>query len=560
MPWLLWRYTLVELWRVLLICTAVLVSVIAFAAAVKPLAEGSLSPSGAIRFMLLAVPPMLAYALPFAAGFAASLTYHRMAQDNETIAAHSGGVSHRVLLVPALITGLTLAGGMVALNEWIIPRFLRSMERMITLDVAQIMIRQIERGQAAQLGNVMFHADRIDEIDPPADSIARQVFLLHRVAAVQMNDEGAVVNDATVRQAWIVLAPDPDEPNNTLCGIQFVDGVGFLAEGGLRQIDSARPRPIEIPDAFEDDPKYLTFTELRELRGDPDRMGFIDARRLRLAERVAMRDVDRQLERDLGGAGRLKLLGEGGRRYEVAADGARQTQAGAWFLTRGAGPVQVRRFEPDDTGNLRVYTDTAEQSWVRLEQTGSGSSDSVFGGTAEALSLRFALQLVNVRTESAGGVPTERPQRDFQGLRLVNDPLAEHAALPSAALLERAAAMEAASESSPAIETAASELRKSLAKLQREITSKQHERMAMAAAGAVMIALGAVCALRHRESLPLVVYLWSFFPALAMILLISSGQQHTHSRDVFSGLIILWIGVVGVAFLALFWFARLARH
>ena len=109
-------------------------------------------------------------ALPFSAGFGAALVYHRMAQDNEVIASHSGGISHRALLVPAAVCALFLGGSLSALNEWVIPRFLHSMERMITLDVAQMMIRQIGRGQSAELGDVMIHADRIDEVPAPADS------------------------------------------------------------------------------------------------------------------------------------------------------------------------------------------------------------------------------------------------------------------------------------------------------------------------------------------------------------------------------------------------------
>mgnify|MGYP000423281398 CR=1 FL=1 len=37
--------------------------------------------------MLLAMPPMLQYALPFAACFGATLAYHRFAADNEAVAA-----------------------------------------------------------------------------------------------------------------------------------------------------------------------------------------------------------------------------------------------------------------------------------------------------------------------------------------------------------------------------------------------------------------------------------------------------------------------------------------
>ena len=559
MPWTLWRYTFIELWRLLLICTAVMVSVIAFAAAVKPLAEGALSPLGAIKFMLFAVPPMLAYALPFSAGFAASLAYHRMAQDNETVAAHSGGVSHKKVLIPAVLSALILAGSVSGLNEWVIPKFLRSMERMITLDVAQMMIRQIERGQAAEFGDVMIYADEVDEIDPPEGSPARQMFLLQDVAAVQLNAERQVVDDVTVRRAWLVIAPNPADPGKTICGMQFEDGVGFVSGQGLRKVEEGRPPPIPIPEAFEDDPKYLTFAELRSLRLDPDEMGFIDTRRLKLARFLAFRELRERLDEDLARTGRLTMIGDGGRRLEISADRVVRAEQDAWYLTREGEPIEVRRFEPEDGGGFRLYVESVDEAWLRLEDVGP-DDEAVWTGVGDGPSLGFTVQMLGVRTESAGGVPTERPRRDFRGMRLRNDPLAQMAELGSDELLAEAGVLIESGKAAGYVEDATADLEKMIAKLHREITSKQQERMAMAAACFVMVLLGAISALRHKDSLPLVVYLWSFFPALVMILLISSGQQHTHGRDVAVGVLILWSGIAAGLVLTGIEYLKIARH
>ena len=555
MPRTLWRYTFVELWRVVLICTAVLVSVIAFAASAKPLAEGSLSPLGAIRFMLLAVPPMLAYALPFAAGVGAALVYHRMAQDNEMIAAHSGGISHRKLLVPAVVSGVLLSGGVVVLNEWIIPRFLHAMERMITQDVAQIMINQIDRGQAAELNNVMIYADRIDRVDPPEGSSARQMFRLLRVAAVQLDDERRVVSDATVQRAWIVLAPDPADDSSTRCLIHLEDGVGSRSDGGLQRIGGLSLKPIPIPDAFKDDPKFLTSGELRALRGNPDKMSFVDSVRVRLAERLALADLRATLENELTAGGRLSLRGDGGRRFELAADFARRHSSGVWFLGREGGPVQLRRYEPGEDGSLRVSIDRAREAWLRVEQ---GGGASVWDTDDAGPALRFTLQLVDVHTTNEGGVATERPRRDYESLRLLDDPLSRYDAMSSGELL---AEVERRGEACPKdVAAAARALRDTIEDLGREITSKQQERLGLAASTFVMIVLGAISGMIHRDSLPLVVYLWSFFPALMMILLVSSGQQETHGHSPVTGIPLLWSGVAAGVLISLFSFFKLSKH
>ncbi len=81
----------------------------------------------------------------------------------------------------------------------------------------------------------------------------------------------------------------------------------------------------------------------------------------------------------------------------------------------------------------------------------------------------------------------------------------------------------------------------------------------MAVAGLVMIVTGAVTALRLRGKLPLTVYLWSFFPALATVLTISSGQQMVEPMGNV-GLILLWGGVAALAAYSMVAYRVVCRH
>ena len=82
-----------DLVRLLLLSAASLVIVIAFAATLRPVAEGRIGAADALKFMAYATLPMLQFALPFSAAFAATLAYHRFGADNESLAASSGGIS-----------------------------------------------------------------------------------------------------------------------------------------------------------------------------------------------------------------------------------------------------------------------------------------------------------------------------------------------------------------------------------------------------------------------------------------------------------------------------------
>ena len=138
----------------------------------------------ALRFMLLAMAPMMAYALPFAASFAATLVYHRMAVDHEAVAAHSGGLSHRSLLMPAVFTAFILMIIVATLSDQVIPRFLRGMQQMITVDVSKMFARQIARGNAVQQKGMLIYADDARSFGPDKEAGALDRLAFRNFAAL----------------------------------------------------------------------------------------------------------------------------------------------------------------------------------------------------------------------------------------------------------------------------------------------------------------------------------------------------------------------------------------
>ncbi len=558
MPLTLWRHMTLELWRLVLLSASVLVTVIAFAAAVKPLADGDLTPGGAMKFMLLAIPPMLAYALPFAASFGTTLAYHRMAQDNEITAAQAGGLSHRTLIVPALVSGLLMAGALATLNEQVIPRFLRGMERMVTLDVAQMLVSRIERGQPATLGNMTVYADAIRRVPPEPGSGVLDQLLLLGVAAVETTGAGEVLTDATAERAWVILLPGPmagfDE--GSIAGvIQLERGVGST-EGELRVIDRVRTRPFRVPDAFEDDPKFLTFGELRDLRDHPERMNFVESTRVELARQLAAREGLEKLAQQVHAEGDLRMIGAGGLSVVITSGGIGPDRGWRFAPVTPGGRVIVDIYRPGpngEPGGGGVDRLEAEDAVINLEGH-SASADDALGTTPDERGLTFELILDGVHLSArssvdgaARTVETEQRRRKIGGLRLRVDPLDRLLTLNPAQMVAESKSRLDPQGAYPGIAEQTQRLEWLLAKLQREITSKQHERMAMAASCLVMVLTGAITALLLKNSPPLVVYLWSFFPAVVTVILISTGQQTTHSDSPTVGIPLTWSGVGALA-------------
>ena len=272
MLWTLWRSILFEFWRMLIITTAIVVAAISFAATVKPLADGSLTFDQAFRFLGYAIPPMLAYALPFAAGFSATMTYHRMVAENELTATFASGISHKQVLFPMLISGIILAGTLVTLNNQIIPRFLQRMEEMVTRDFAKILVNSLSQGRSAMVGNTEIHADRVEEIPPKPNSTVEQQFRLGGVVMIEAEEDGTIRIDGTAAHAWIqlypawALAPEQrsriaDDDARAIV-MQFED-LTINEQGDAVAWESVTSPAIPIPRVFKDDPKWNPSTTIQ---------------------------------------------------------------------------------------------------------------------------------------------------------------------------------------------------------------------------------------------------------------------------------------------------------
>lgn len=560
MPWTLWKHMFVEMGKLIALTTAVLVLVIAFAATVKPLADGKLTPLEALRFMFLAVLPMLAYALPFAACFATTLAYHRMASDNEMVAIKASGLSHGSILAPAVAMGLGLAVVLGGLNEQVIPRFLRSMESMITRNLIQMMVRTMERGEAARLAGLEIHADRIRQVQPQANSGVIDQYVMRGVTAIAFGKDRRVETDVAARQAHLWMVPAStvgiDEPDEAVALIRFED-LTYSDRGDLLHQDQFTTTPVRVPSPFKDDPKFLTFGELRSLKRQPERMNWIDAQRLELARRLAAREAVRAMEYGFANEGSVRFQDPLGQTVVVRAHGLSGHKR--LLPRRENNRIEVEVISPRRAGTDRL---TAGSATIEPESAATDPTRPI-----EQASLSFTLTLTSVVLRGAAGLDlgedtgqTAFPERVMRGLRPARDTLERMRGLSVGQVLAEARAeVESRGETSGAIVAAADRLEDQITKLKREILSKQHERAAMAASCLVMVLTGAVTALRLRHTLPLVVYLWAFFPALFTIILINSGQQVMH-RTGMIGLPVLWVGVAGLVVYTAAALVRVARH
>jgi len=560
MLWTLWRAISFEFFRLLLLTTAVLVATIAFAITIKPLADGKLSADQAIRFMFYAIPPMLAYALPFAAGFAATISYHRMASENEITAVYASGISHKKLLFPALVSGVLLAGGLLVLNDQVIPRFLKQMEQMVTQDFAKIFVNELRSGQSAKIGNNEIHADFVQRVAPEPGSPIIEQYMLAGVALVKAEPDGTVTIDGTAKRAWIQLRPawslneaDRDrlgDSDDTTVLMKFID-MTINRQGSPITVDPFTLPAFPIPRVFKDDPKFMSSTEMKSLYDDPDQMNFVDAKRIDLAKGIASMRVFRDVASHARQGGAIEFNSSHGK-ISVLAGGFKPTM-GQWVLL----PHPQTQSIEIEIAAPKGHTDRLRAGSAVIRPESSSPDDPLQSSSSTHPTLDFTLLLTDV--EILGSPDQDRPSTEkastqYTGLRFAQDPLDDMLKMPSAELIEYAQPYinPASNLYAEFLIAPTNRLEHQIKDLHKEILSKVHERWAMSAAALVMVLAGAVIALKLKDAQPLAVYQWSFFPALGTIILISGGQQSIH-HDGAIGIPIIYSGVF--ILLVYTWFA-----
>lgn len=584
-PTTLWLYVLADFWKLVFLTTGVLVTVLAFGLSIKPLADGKIDVLTTVRFMLIAAVPMLQYALPFAACFAATMSYHRLAADNELNACYAGGVSHRSLLVPALLSGIILSCTLLFLSNWAIPRSFRLMEEIITKEASRVIVNAIERGEGVEFNGTLVYADKVVKQGPDPASNAYERLWLGGVLIVKLDPNGTVESQGSAKSAFVWLvrtsrasstktangsATDESSQGDEAVTRVIVKPNEFVATGAAFKVSGGETvLSFDVPNALRDNPKFLTFDELRALRVNPERMSFVDQPRRALAMHLAEREVIEAVRTSLRESGSVEFRDPFQQRVTLKASALRATRKAdgtpeprVYLLLPPAPdqPIVVERTSAEG----KVQRQNAASAYLRL----ASQPDTTRGRVNLTLQLREVVAEVLTGEGEATAPPDvvaagkgELKERPLADLSLAGDVSGALLTRPINDLVRSARERAATGRPNDAatLTTPVRTLELRVADLLRQVLSKEQERYAICVACLVMVVIGAVIAMRLRDALPLTIYIWAFFPALFTILAISGGQQLTHGQGVV-GLPVLWSGVFVLGAYTLFEYGRLVRH
>ncbi|RMD64025.1 MAG: LptF/LptG family permease [Planctomycetota bacterium] len=555
-PKTLWLAMARETLRLTLLTALLCTVVIAFVAALPPYAQGRIGPFDALRYMTLAAPAMAQFVLPFAAGFGATLAHHRLAADNELVAAVAAGISRGALLAPAVFCGLVLALVLALSANFVIPRTLLAMERLVRKDAASLLVNAVEKGEAAELGDVRIHADDVvvAQRDPSGDE---RLTLTGFVALVVDPETGAPKLDIAAQVADVALRHAEQDGQPVVLVAMRLSNVVAKRQGEVAAVmDRMEPAPWIVPSPVADDPKFLTLPGLLRLMRDPASHPASRARRRALASALALESALQSVREQLAAQGRLDLQTASGQPLALRASGASlleqapqaegDTIALALEPLASSGRVQLQWRDPQE--GLRV-------AWASAATLTIASSVD-----QPAATLSLTMQDVQLRGADGLQQPLARKEELVRNsLRLARDPAAQLTQLDDAALQARARETVRNAARPALLARRLAKLERTERRLRRAAMGNLHQRAALSLACAVMALAGAATAMLLAQAGPLIVYLWSFLPSLLGVIAISGGEN-TVEEHVATGLITLWSGVALVGLFALAMFLRVRRH
>ena len=553
MPWTIYRYIFKDLLKLLVTATVVLVLVISFAAAIKPLSEGLLGPETLLRYVIYLAPTMLGFILPFAAALSSTLVFSRIVEDNELVVCRASGIGYRMILLPVIFLGLVLTLSLFFLSNWVVPSFYRRAALMLEKDMMQVIVSQVEQMRPVTLGDIVLYADAVDDSHPapviPGDSVQpSKLIRLRGVAVGQLDQAGRLRSDSTAQKADVLLYRVEGQTWATmqLDNVVFYDAV----RGDLFSIEQWVLPQILLPSPFKDDPRFLSWPQMRQLGDDPELYDLVRDHKQQLAESIATEVMLGQISKAItdappGGDG-VVLFGMHGReKYEITAPAVSRSDSELHLLASGAVPIRVvyrqggritRRIEAQK-GKLWIEPGEPQpEPWVRVE-------------LAEA-------QVYDLGADNQGAEHSTVLLPRGRRLGAVLEPLMH---MKSGELLQ---AVHTRYPNVKTIMDKAGQLRFQIVYLFRQVVAQLNERAALAVACLLMIVLGALLSMKLGGGMPLVIYFWSFMSAIVVVIVTHSGENiasHPGMSRTF-GLSVVWLGdlLLLMAVGGTYW--RLARN
>lgn len=554
MPWTLYRYILFDLLKLLVLSLTVLVVLTSAAVSIKPLSEGLLTASAFLNFIVYTVPSMVTFTLPFAAAFAGCLVYLRMVNSNEVLACRASGMSYPLILGPALILGLFMAGTLFWFNHWVIPKSLAQAQRQLEQDVSKMLVAKVKNGQPMEIRRgkleAVLHADAADDSQTPptipgGTNQPSRMILLKRVALVVNNpDTKRIRFYGTAEQADILIF---SVGKQTWATLQLKNPTYYNAEKEeFASVEEPLLQPFLIRPPLTDRFELQSYGDLITLRQNPETYTDVQTTKKGAIKPfvplVLARDTAKALDLSQG-KGVWLVSPVDGQRYRLRGKVA--SIQGTKLTVVGLG---------DDEASIEVWNNQQElrryrAKTIRLEAKGDEIEPEPY----------FSIALNEAGTVSLStGQVSKRSELKLPRATSVQ-PIAQTLLdLPGATL---ASMLQTDTPKGSLLYQRGEDVHYSIQRVLRKVTAEMNRRAATSVISCIIMVGACVLAIRMQRRRPLEVYFWVFLTTTLTVIFVQTGTNIVGDPDssLVFGLFILWTGCAISAIATFILFKGLAK-
>ncbi len=543
---ILFRSISLDLLRVFTLTTAVLVAVIAFGAAIRPIIQNLIGPNELMEYIAMASIPMLQFAIPFAAAFAGTIVYQRLAVDNEVLAMSTCGMSYRKVLFPAFMLGLVLFCAMAFLLDAGVPHFWTRMRQLLMNDVTKLFVASVEKGESLKIGDTQLYADEVRVVEGPHANGAETELLLAGVAAVEIGPDGLPATEFTAKYATVDVHR---RDGSSYLKLALVDAMGFRSgDKALIYMPSVVPEAVDLGRGLTKSPRGMRAAELWNLWNNLEQYMPIQEARARFEQAFATCAAWHAVE-TAAREGTVRLVDvTSTRSYEIKN------------ATAVAGG-----FAPLDTSRFIELTEFDRGKATRRTRAGNAALDLIATRPGERSLFELRVKASDVEDLRGIGAGGRWPGRV---LNLALDGSAVNPLLAGSSLDRIAEGTVFGAQEHPdsvkpflrGLTQHSTELQREMEKTRSDIMARFFQRLNQAFSAPLALVLGAVLAVRMRGALPLHIYMFAFIPAIACMLFISGGEQLVRAGATALGGTVSSTGNLILAGLIAYNWRLLARH
>lgn len=507
----------------------------------------NLSARHTLMLLGLVVPISAAFTLPIAALFSATMTYGRLAADNEFTAIRSSGINTYVLFAPCLLLSLFSAVATFALFNFLIPGLMSQVRVLSRESVMDIMASALSSGEGiSSFGNYRIRAESVERIKPGAAGTEHSSGLLLKGVVFIEFDPGQADEDepllpggnqiVRVGSSEYAILKFDYQGDSTQIEASLYNNTVYLPEASIHpRSEFIRIGPVKPPSGLSSKPrpKHLSLPGLLASRKHPEQAFTKVADELQKTQRMILAKllID-DLEACLQSWPTGCSLRSATQTVQISARQTHIISPRRW-QSAGLGVSDVVVVE-ESTAGRREYR--AEAGIITLQYS-DGDEATVIVTLSDEVTVKDLNednQPVKVRDAQLGpfALPravTERlASSEFETAQLWN-PKAKFGL-------------------GPEVERQCKKLRKRRSKYLHQVFAEIHVRTVYSISVLVLAVLGAALGIIYRGGQLLVAFGISFVPTLFVILMTILGKTIAKGEStLLLGLAIMWLGLVVVA-------------